>query len=189
MILYRLKLLLFTGICVFATTQAAGGAELPQELIDCRVLGSTVARLKCYDQVVDADSGSAGQSPAAHAAVPAPPDTAAATTATTAAVAPAAEISPEALFGKNVVEVQKSVQEATGSKEIDRLEAFISKVRYTASGKTVITLDNGQVWAQIDTSRLRLSDYDRVIIRRASLGSYMLNKVGSKTRIRVKRIS
>ena len=111
------------------------------------------------------------------------------TTAAASTAAPASEISPEALFGKNVEEVQKSVQDATGTMDIDRLEAFVSKVSSSANGKAIITLDNGQVWTQVDSSRLRLSGYDRVVIRKASLGSFMLTKVGSKTTMRVKRIS
>lgn len=188
MILYRLKLILFTGLCVFTTTQAAGGAELPQELIDCRALSSAVARLDCYDQAVDAHTDSTSHASEAGAARQAEP-AAVAPAATAAAAEPADNISPEALFGKNLVEMQESVQAATGTKEIDQIEALVSKVGSTATGKAVITLDNGQVWTQIDNTKLRLSDYDQVIIRRAFLGSFMLNKVGSKTSMRVKRIS
>ncbi len=192
MILYRPKLILITGICVFTTMPVAGAAELPQTLIDCRAVNSAVARLDCYDQAVDAHKGLADQS-SADVAAPATVTTSTAATSTPATSAapavPATEISQEALFGKNVVEVQKSVQEATGAKEIDRLEAFVSKVKFSASGKAIITLDNGQVWTQIDSSRLRLSGFDKVVIKRASLGSYMLSKVGSKITMRVKRIS
>lgn len=192
MILYRLKLILITGICVFVTIPATDAAELPQTLVACRALNSAVARLDCYDQAVDAHKALTDQ-PSADAVAP---NSAASSTAATSAVAtsaaadaPATEMSPEALFGKNVVEVQKTVQEATGTKDIDRLESLVSKIRISASGKAIITLDNGQVWTQVDSSRLRLSSYDRVVIRKASLGSFMLTKVGSKTTMRVKRIS
>ena len=191
MILYRLNLLLFTCICVFAAIQVADAAGWPQELIDCRALSSAVERLDCYDQAVDAHTGSTSHASEAGAVRQAEPAAVApaAMAATTAVVEPADNISPEALFGKNLVKLQESVQEATGTKEIDQIKVLVSKVRSSASGKAIITLDNGQVWMQIDNTRLRLSGYDQVIIRRASLGSYMLNKVGSKTRMRVKRIS
>ena len=69
-----------------------------------------------------------------------------------------------------------------GDRELD---AHIAE----ATGKVVITLDNGQVWSQVDRSSLRLSTHDKVSIRRASLGSFMLYKAGRKTPMRVKRVS
>ncbi len=195
MIHYRPRLILFAGICALPTLQAAAAAELPQELIDCRKITSAVARLDCYDQTIDAHKKSAS-SRASGAGLegrsepaPATAEPAAVTTATTTIAQPAGDISPEALFGKNNEELQQSVQEATGTHEIDRIESFVAKIRASASGKAIITLDNGQVWAQTDNSRLRLSGYDKVTIRRASLGSYLLYKSGSKTSMRVKRIS
>ena len=188
--LYRPTLILIAGICTSAPL--AGAAELPQTITDCREIDSAVARLDCYDRAVDAQQSLADESPAkAVAPVAAATSTAAPAASETATVAAeaTAEMSPEALFGKNVVEVQKTVQEATGTEEIDRLESLVSKIRFTASGKAIITLDNGQIWTQVDSSRLRLSGYDRVVIRKASLGSFMLTKVGSKTAMRVKRIS
>ncbi len=185
--LYRPTLILIAGICTITSAPLAGAAELPQTITDCREINSAVARLDCYDRAVDAQQGLADE-PAAELVAPV---AAAKSTAAPPAASPqaSAEMSPEALFGKNVEEVQKTVQEATGTKDIDRLEAFVSKVRSSASGKAIITLDNGQVWTQVDSSRLRLSGYDRVVIRKASLGSFMLTKVGSKTTMRVKRIS
>jgi len=102
-------------------------------------------------------------------------------------VDPVPELSQENLFGKDEVEMWKSVQEATGTEEIDRIEARIVEIRNSASGKAVITLDNGQVWMQTESSRARLSVNDKVTIRRRSFGSYMLHN--KKTAIRVKRIS
>ena len=99
------------------------------------------------------------------------------------------DISQEELFGKNPEEVRQSVQEATGTKEIDRIEARVTEVLPLATGKVIIILDNGQVWKQIDKSKLRLSGDEQVIIRRASFGSFLLTKVGKKTPMRVKRIS
>lgn len=181
---YRLKLLLSTGICIFTTTPVAGAAELPQELIDCRALASAVERLDCYDQLVDANAASTGREAQSGAAQQGQPASVA-----PAAAAPAADLSQEALFGKDPVEVRQTVQKATGTSEIDQIKALVSSVRSSATGKAIITLDNGQVWAQTDTAKHRLADYDLVIIRRASMGSFMLNKVGSKKSIRVRRIS
>ena len=54
-------------------------------------------------------------------------------------------------------------------------------------GKLVLTLDNGQVWSQVDSSSLHLRTGDKVRIRRASLGSYLLGTSGSNKTIRVRR--
>ena len=195
MIHYRPRLILFAGICALPTLQAAAAAELPQDLIDCRHMTSAVVRLDCYDQSIDAHEKSASSQ--GSAAEPAPHSepaaaalaTTATTTATTATTQASADISPEALFGKNLVEMQESVTKATNTSEIDEIVSFVSEIGSSASGKAIITLDNGQVWAQTDNSSLRLSGYDKVSIRRASLGSYLLFKSGSKTSMRVKRIS
>ena len=184
MLNHRLKLFVPASVVVLSVAKIAGGAELSTELIDCRPLTSAVARLDCYDQAIDAHT--AAPSPAAMprtAENPAP----VAPTAAAATAASAPKLSQEDLFGKGETELRKSVQEATDTKEIDRIEARIVEVRKSASGKAVITLDNGQVWKQSDTSRTHLSVNDKVTIRRRSFGSYTL--YNKKTSIRVKRIS
>ncbi len=97
------------------------------------------------------------------------------------------ELSQEDLFGQGETEMRKSVREATGTKAIDRIEAIVVELYKSASGKAVITLDNGQVWKQSESSRARVSVDDKVTIRRRSFGSYTL--YNKKTSIRVKRIS
>ena len=79
------------------------------------------------------------------------------------------------------------MQEATGSAPIDSLGATVSKLQRYSYDKVLITLDNGQVWKQIDGSNLRLRVGDAVEIERASLGSFMLKKQGSKRSMRVSR--
>jgi hypothetical protein len=182
---------LFFPACVLALSVAQGDdrVALPQELIDCRAMASTVARLGCYDQIVDAHTTSTNHSAETATAENALPAAAAVNTAATSTAEPAANFSQEALFGKNVAAIEKSVREATGTTEINQIEARVSKIKTSATGYAVITLDNGQVWKQTDSSRLRLSDNDQVTIRRAALGSFMLNKAGKKTIMRVRRIS
>ena len=181
---HRLNLTVTAGVVVLSVANIAGGAELPTELFDCRVLTSSVARLDCYDQLVDAHTASPNQAsehPAAEDPVPVAPTAAAATAASEP------KLSQEDLFGKGEAELRKSVQEATDTEEIDRIEARVVEVRKLASGKAVITLDNGQVWIQADSSRARVSIDDKVTIRRRSFGSYTL--YSKKTSNRVKRIS
>jgi hypothetical protein len=157
------------------TTQAD---ELYEELLACRDLSSAVARLDCYDAAVDG-RGQAGSSQSA-AAEPA-------TTAAPAA-AGAAAISQEELFGQSSGEVQRTVEEATGSERIDSMNAQVTRLQQYDFEKVVISLDNEQVWKQVDSSSLRLRVGDDVIIERAAFGSFMLKKVGSKRTMRVSRM-
>jgi len=189
MFIHHLKLVVPASIVFLSVAMIAGGAELPAELIDCRALTSSVARLDCYDQAIDAHTAAASQA-AEHriAENPAPVvPTAAATAASEPVLSSEPKLSQEDLFGKGETEMRKSVQEATNTKAIDRIEAIIVEVHKSSSGKAVITLDNGQVWKQSDGSRTHLSVNDKVTIRRRSFGSYTL--FNKKNSIRVKRIS
>jgi len=96
-------------------------------------------------------------------------------------------VSREELFGKDGAEIRKSIRDATGEEELDQIEATVAEVRKSASGQAVITLDNGQVWLQTESTKARISVNDKVTIRRRSFGSYSL--YNKKTAIRVKRIS
>ena len=185
---------------IAATTTQAD--ELYDELLACRDLSSAVARLDCYDAAVDG-RGQAGSSqsaavttePAA-AVEPAAPVAAAATVESATSAAPAAAataagatvISQEELFGQNTDDVQRTVEEATGSERIDSMNAQVTRLQKYDYEKVVISLDNEQVWKQVDSSSLRLRVGDDVIIERAAFGSFMLKKVGSKRTMRVSRM-
>ena len=181
----------FLLVTVAATAQADA---LTDELAVCRDLPSTDARLICYDNAVDRNKQQARTSPptsstpqpapAAEApAAPAPAPAAAATTS----IAPAPELSQEELFGKSGDEVQQAAEEVSGTARIESLSATVAKLQKSGNGKIVVTLDNGQTWRQSDTTDLRLRAGDEIRIRRALLGSYMMQKVGSKRSMRVKR--
>ncbi len=191
MLNHRLKLFVPASVVVLSVVTIAGGAELPVELLDCRPLTSAVERLDCYDQAVDAHTPSPSQAAKPQTAENPAPVAPAAAVAATAASEPVRssgpELSQENLFGKGEAELRQSVQEATNTKEIDQIEATVVEIRKSASGKAIITLDNGQVWIQSDSTRARVSVNDKVTIRRRSFGSYSL--YSTKTSIRVKRIS
>jgi len=189
MLIDRLKLFVTASVLALSVAQTAGGAELADALIDCRALASAVARLDCYDQLADTQTATTNQATQTGTVERAAPTAAAIETAATATMESTADASQEAFFGKNEAEIRKSARESAGTTEIDQMDARVSEVRKSATGKAIITLDNGQVWKQIDSSRLRLSSDDQVTIRRASLGSFMLYKTGSKSLMRVKRIS
>ena len=110
------------------------------------------------------------------------------TTSTVAASTGApSDISQEELFGKDAREIERTVQEATGNERIDSLTAEVTRLQTYAYERVLITLDNGQVWKQVDSSRVRLRVGDTVTIDRATLGSFLLQKKGSKRTMRVSR--
>jgi hypothetical protein len=198
----RIALILTAWTAVIWTTAAAGAEEMAQQIISCRALLIADERLSCYDRVIVEDTGSendndiSGQSEAplrnsqTETASRVEPITAeSATGEKQTETISSAEVfeSQEALFGMSAEEQLRAVHEESTREEI---EAGISELRYANYGRTkvVIWLDNGQIWQQIDSQNLRLSENDRVVVRRASFGSFLLNKVGSNGSMRVKRI-
>ena len=182
----RLTAKSFAILACLVPGAAAFADALQDELRVCRDLTDDDARLICYDAAVDRSRQSAYSRPApapAKPPAPAPAEAVSSAAATTAA----ASLSQEDLFGKSGDEVERTVEEATGSERIDSLSATVSKLHQYSYGKVLITLDNGQVWKQVDTSNLRLRVGDAVDIERASLGSFMLRKEGSKRSMRVSR--
>jgi hypothetical protein len=178
------------AMLVFMLPVATASADaLHDELRVCRDLPDDDARLICYDAAVDRSRQSGYISPAAPSEKPpsAAPAEPAGAPGNVAATGAAVDLSQEDLFGKTGDEVGRTVEEATGSERIDSLSATVTKLQQYSYGKVLITLDNGQLWKQIDTSNLRLRAGDAVVIERASLGSFMLKKQGSKRSMRVSR--
>ena len=89
-----------------------------------------------------------------------------------------ARYSVEARFGKPVVRQDEPEEIAARVVDLDK----------TAYNKLLVTLDNKQVWQQLDSSRLRLTVDDVVTIRASSLRSFQLRKASGGKSIRVKRI-
>lgn len=171
---------------------AAIADPLQDELRVCRGLADDAARLACYDAAVDRSRNNSAGRPAAasqQATAAAPAEPAPTVIAATAAGAAAttSQIDQEDLFGKSGDELQRTVEAATGSEQLDNLTATVTKLQKFGYDKVLITLDNGQVWKQVDASSLRLRVGDAVDIERASLGSFMLRKQGSKRSMRVSR--
>jgi hypothetical protein len=59
----------------------------------------------------------------------------------------------------------------------------------TATGRLLLTLENGQQWVQVESSsRQRFFEGDSITIRKASLGSFLASGPKSGTGVRVRRI-
>lgn len=189
----------FAALVVVAGTPAAAFADaLYDEIRVCRSLPSDEARLACYDAAADragTATPAAADPPPVAATPPSTESTAARPAASSASAAPATAVAPAAaavsqedLFGKNAKEVQRTVEEATGTASVDSLRARVTNLQQAAPDKVVISLDNGQVWRQTTSSNLRLRKGDEIEIERGALGSYILQKVGSKRTMRVQRM-
>jgi hypothetical protein len=128
-----------------------------EALLECRQIKDIAERVACYDGIVDSLSES---SPI--------PDA-------------------QSLFGKDDAEASRIVQTTLAIEQIDRIEAQVTDIRRSATRKLVITLDNGQVWRQLDNQTLRLKSGESVVVREASLNSFLMEKKSGGRSIRVKR--
>lgn len=155
----------------------ASAAEDPAAAIRaCRGEPDAARRLACYDREVDRHVGEAQSTASPPATVP--------------AAAPAAPVlSAEEKFGRRGdmqrEEIDRKKQESRG---LEELVAMVTEIARRADGLMVMTLDNGQVWAQNrpDTA-FRVKVGEQVRIEPALMGSFLM--IGSAKRsTRVTRI-
>ena len=71
---------------------------------------------------------------------------------------------------------------------IQQIKATIIKVKKAHYGELIITLDNGQVWRQTDSTGIKLRKDQVVIIKRGALGSFFIGKENKNKRMRAKRV-
>jgi hypothetical protein len=129
-----------------------------EALTQCRAIEELEERVACYDEIVDSLYAKPTVVPDAHS-----------------------------LFGTNDAEAKRIVEETLEIEQIDQIESTVADVRISSTSKLTVALDNGQVWRQLDSKPLRLESGDGVIIRKASLGSFLLEKKSGSRSIRVKR--
>jgi hypothetical protein len=93
---------------------------------------------------------------------------------------PLAKASPVEEFGfRKKTEVKKLP---------DSIVANVKAIRKNPFKKYIITLDNGHVWKQFDSTRLRISVGETVTIKSGILGAFFMSKEGVSKRLRVKRV-
>ena len=170
---------------------AAGSADPAT----CRAIQDSAQRLACYDQAT-APAQAPGPTPlpavvpAAPAPAPAPASAPMASPTPAPAVAPAApsvavpaaplQAPPAAAvvdqFGLDERQlIQSGRAEKAPALALKSISGLIAHVGYRANGEFVVTLDNGQVWEQIEMDTLsQVRDGDKVLIRRGVLGSFLL---------------
>lgn len=157
-------------LAIFSFPLGATSAESAQQ---CAGVSDDRARLACYDQIFG--------KPAA-----APAETGVA--GTSAAATAAAASSPQDDFGLS--DTAKRARDPEKAEELipQTVTEKVASVGRRPTGELLVTLDNGQVWAQIETTTMaRISAGDTVTIRKAALGSYQLVSP-NKVTVRVRRV-
>ncbi|HEY6451784.1 MAG TPA: hypothetical protein VIX87_04225 [Steroidobacteraceae bacterium] len=144
----------------------------------CRALNQSAERLLCYDSLfprVPASSGSSAPQP-----LPArPPDRSSDEGVHTPTASGQAPEDANRTFGLS----------GAGERAVKGISATVTELQHEPGGRFVVYLDNGQVWRQIESDDWTPPRKgERVRIRRAALGSYMLetaeNLATHVTRIR-----
>jgi len=173
------------GVLVAAGLPIASAHDTAASLLACAAEGDDARRLACFDAevaqlrkesrvggatpVAPAAATPAGPTPAAGASAAA--SGAAASEAASPAAAPPTDetLSPEEKFGLRGELNQEKMR------EIEELTATAAKVAAKPHGELVVTLDNGQVWAEIAPgSSIRLKVGDQVTIKAGALRSFIL---------------
>jgi hypothetical protein len=128
-------------------------------LLTCANESDDAQRLRCFDAVV----ANLREAPAAQASSAAAPPPAAASQP--AASAPTAE---QRFGARGDITPDRHDR-------IDELTGTVTALGAKPHGELIVTLDNGQVWAEITSgSRVKLKTGDRVKIERGAMGSYTL---------------
>ena len=138
-----------------------------EAMTGCRQIEDIVERVACYDKIVDSHY---------------PMDTSD-SVETSAPTVPSAQ----SLFGTNDAEAKRIVETSLAIEQLTQIEAMVTDVRKSASKKLTVTLDNGQVWRQLDSHPMRIKSGETVIVRKASFGSFLMEKQSGSRSMRVKR--
>jgi hypothetical protein len=164
------------------TGGAVRAAEAPLDRArQCAAIQDSLQRLVCYDRVftpgVSAEPSPVPAAPSASAPPPAPP-------------APAAQAGTDtARFGAETL--KRSDAEREREAPPSSITATVRELRETRPNVFRVSLDNGQIWQQMDMDSLfTLAVGDTVQIDRGRLGGYRMSRTskGGSGWVRVNRL-
>lgn len=175
-------------ICVLFSLPS-GAAQTLADVLACRAITDSAARLACFDRetaaLANVPEGSIAAAPVVAPAAAAPP-----TAATAAPGRPAPVLDAQQSFGLSGRAIAAN-EEAAGARppKVAKIETRIVALGLTGNGRTLFTLENTQVWRQLESDGDMLAKLgDSTTISRGLLGSYWLqlkNGRGCKvTRVR-----
>ncbi len=144
-------------------------------MLRCRAIKDSAARLACYDAI------------AVPSAAPVAPSAAGQPKAGTPAAAPAA--APKAAAAPPTPAQQFGMEAKTPAAQLEAIESTIPGMFQGWGPNTVIALANGQSWQISDGSTGYIqSENVKVKIRRAFMGSFVMEFEGSNRVAKVRRV-
>lgn len=180
------------AIAIFLVCMPAMASE---PMLACRAMEAAEQRLECYDRTLDAlypaSITPSSSEPIKRLARPVdtPVDTpvdAPVDRLVTKKVAPLVEpVASVPVVAKPAAEFG---QLKPTPREQQKVTSTVRSFSRSSLKKLIITMENQQVWQQIDSQRMILKFGDEVIIRTASLNSYKMSKASGGRSIRVRRI-
>ncbi|MEA3177460.1 MAG: hypothetical protein QOI59_983 [Gammaproteobacteria bacterium] len=191
--------------CMHGYVFAATGGDPVADLSRCAAVADRDERLTCYDglatrygrpaKAAATTANKVSATEAAPIAAPASASTAAASAPAARAPAPAPAFAPatvakgpavesKADFGLTAAQRRKESDEPAKAQAID---GVVTGFGMSSNGRPLVRLDNAQAW-ELDQADPLLSVGDKVIIRRATLGSFLLTTPTKRVH-RVRRLS
>lgn len=165
------RLSLASALCFVAVAAPAAAQDetaAQQAFARCARIRADSERLACFDAATRAAGiaqTQAARSPGASAEEP--------------ASTPSAE-DTAAVFG---------LEQLARSSEVEEITSRIAGTFSGWRGNTRFTLENGQVWEQVEPGRgIYRSESPRVTIRRGAMGSYLMEIEGVRRALRVRRV-
>ncbi len=178
------SVLFASGTALLAAAPAS--AQLAEEMTRCAVIAINADRLACYDKAVSGISAEARQISQRRAAETARIEREAAAAAAIAAneKARADAEARKAAFGSKEQYRQEAVE------RVQKIEAKVKNTILAQTGATVIILDNGQVWAQLESRGLpSIRTGDAITVDRNNFGGFEMTLGRSKRTFQVKRLN
>jgi len=162
--------------------------DIPTAVVRCAAIKDESARLACYDGIAAGLKQAAVTQTVAPptvaapaAAVPPPPVVAASPSVVSAppAAPPPPVAAKVAEFGAEAM--RKPEPDSAAPQDVDEIKAKVTEVVFSPHDRFTVTLDNGQVWRQIDADAVKARFHkagDAVTIARGAIGSYNLTVDG-----------
>ena len=161
---------LLMSLCVPIDATDSINIDLPDGLIGCMDEIDSLRRLVCYDREMSQLTSTTNKISSA--------DTEDRTTAVAGGGTAGA---PESRPVKSDDLVQQELQADETLPQRANLTATIIKISKKRYGALIISLDNGQVWAEKIPTRMRLDVGDTVSIRQGRFGGYRLSGHGNRS--------
>ncbi len=178
-----LRSLVVTVAMVLAASaaHAASGGDLASAILACAAQQDATAQLACYNRIATQLKAAPAQSPMAAVPLTRPQDV------RSSDAAPRPVIGTPADFGKEGLRFQADMPA-----ELDHIRARVANVTVNYFHIFTVTLDNGQVWRQVDgdtrVARFKNDKTEIVTITRGFLDSFHLAIQGAWGDYQVKRI-